>query len=143
MIPNLSTDSVSSACLTSHGRTFTGINTFHFSGSLCAENVAFSNAAANGCSSLNTPGLTRAERGEPEGDGKKEEMLCVVAVTNDGRGVINPCGRCRQFMFDYYPETKIIIKTGVGEELGTVGVDELMPYAYVSSFRKKIVAVVE
>jgi cytidine deaminase len=106
--------------------------------------VAFSNAAANGCSSLNTPGLTRAERGEPSrDDDKKEEMLYVVAVTNDGRGVINPCGRCRQFMFDYYPEIRVIIKTGVGEELGTVGVDELMPFAYVSSFRKKIVAVVE
>jgi cytidine deaminase len=135
---------VSSACLTSHNRTFTGINTFHFSGSLCAENVAFSNAAADGCSSLNTPGLTRTERGETEeGLGEKERMMCVVAVANDERGVISPCGRCRQFMFDYYPEIRVIVKTGVGDELGTVGIDELLPYAYVSGMRKKIVAVVE
>jgi cytidine deaminase len=137
-------DTVSSACLTSHARTFIGINTFHFSGSVCAENVAFSNAAAGGCSSLNTPGLTRRERGElVEGLDVKEEMLCVVAVANDERGVISPCGRCRQFMFDYYPDIRVIVKTGVGEELGTVGIDELLPYAYVSGLRKKIVAVVE
>jgi cytidine deaminase len=67
----------------------------------------------------------------------------VVAVTNNGPGVINPCGRCRQFMFDYYPDMRIVIKTGVGEELGTVGVNELMPYAYISKFRKSIVAVAE
>ena len=70
-------------------------------------------------------------------------MLCVVAVANDDRGVISPCGRCRQFMFDYYPDIRVIVKIGEGEKLGTVGVDELLPYAYVSGLRKKVVAVVE
>jgi cytidine deaminase len=49
-------------------------------------------------------------------------MLCVVAVANNERGVINPCGRCKQFMFDYYPDIQVIVRTGVGEELGSVGV---------------------
>jgi hypothetical protein len=44
---------------------------------------------------------------------------------------------------NYYPDMRIVIKTGVGEELGTVGVNELMPYAYISKFRKSIVAVAE
>jgi cytidine deaminase len=72
----------------------------------------------------------------------------VVAVANDDRGVISPCGRCRQMMFDYYPEIMVIVKDeegkstcdmgvrrkanefwGVGE-LRTVGVKELLPFAF-------------
>lgn len=79
-------------------------------------------------------GKVGIESGKDEGIGK-EELLCVVAVTNDARGVISPCGRCRQFMSDYYPGIRVIVKTGVGEELGTVGIDELLPYAYVTTLR--------
>ena len=49
-------------------------------------------------------------------------------------GVINPCGRCRQHMFDYYPDIKVIITDG--KELRVAGVDELIPFAYVSGFVK-------
>lgn len=62
-------------------------------------------------------------------------MTHVVAVANDQRGVISPCGRCRQLMFDYYPDIKVIVKDV--DELKTVKVDELLPYAYVSGFRTK------
>ena len=60
-------------------------------------------------------------------------MTHVVAVANDQRGVINPCGRCRQIMFDQYPDLKVIIRDGEG--LRTETVDELLPFAYVSGFR--------
>jgi cytidine deaminase len=68
------------------------------------------------------------------GDGTK--LTHVVAVANDQRGVITPCGRCRQLMFDYYPDIKVIIKDGEG--LRTATVDELLPFGYVSGFRTKV-----
>jgi cytidine deaminase len=57
-------------------------------------------------------------------------------VANDQRGVISPCGRCRQQMFDWYPHIKVIIKDG--NELRTATVDELLPFAYVSGFKTKL-----
>lgn len=93
------------------------MNVFHFSGGPCAENVAFANAAAAGVASANSPGI---------GD---ERLICCVAVANDQRGVISPCGRCRQMMSDYYPDIKVIVKDG--ETLKTVTVADLLPYAYV------------
>ncbi len=38
-------------------------------------------------------------------------------------------------MSDYYPDIKVIIKDG--EELRTLTVDELLPFAYVWAFRPK------
>lgn len=83
--------SVGCAALSSTGRVFTGVNVFHFSGGPCAENIAFGNAAAAGVASAWSPGVL----GE---NGECESLVCCVAVWNDQRGVISPCGRCRQSM---------------------------------------------
>jgi len=61
-----------------------------------------------------------------------ETMATCVAVANDNRGVISPCGRCRQMMLDYYPGIRVIVRDLAGE-LVTVGMEELLPYAYVIS----------
>ncbi|KAL5315093.1 hypothetical protein ACEPPN_017744 [Leptodophora sp. 'Broadleaf-Isolate-01'] len=114
---------VGCAALSSTGRVFTGVNVFHFSGGPCAENIAFGNAAAAGVSSTYSPGLKGP-------DGKMEKLVACVAVANDGRGVISPCGRCRQMMLDYYPGIRVIVLNEAGE-LVTVGIDELLPYAYI------------
>lgn len=90
---------VGSAAICSDGRIFTGINVFHFSGGPCAENVALANATAAGVASAMSPGV---------GDGAR--LTTIVAVTNDDRGVISPCGRCRQMMFDFYPDIQVIGK---------------------------------
>lgn len=111
------------AALSSAGRIFTGVNVFHFSGGPCAESVAFGNAAAAGVSSVYAPGVKDA-------DGNVEKLVCCVAVANDQRGVISPCGRCRQMMLDYYPEIRVIVR--VGEDLKTVGMDELLPFPYLN-----------
>jgi len=113
---------VGCATLASDGRIFTGINVFHFSGGPCAENVAFANAAAAGISSACSPGTEGAK------------LVCCVAVANDQRGVISPCGRCRQMMMDYYPGIRVIINDG--KELRTAGVEELLPFAYVNTLAK-------
>jgi cytidine deaminase len=67
-------------------------------------------------------------------DGGKVRVVSVVAVAKGERGVISPCGRCRQVMLDYHPWIRVIVRTGegVGEEgLETVGLGELLPFAYV------------
>ena len=88
-----------------------------------SETILTGNQAA-GVASASSPGI---------GDGAV--LTHVVAVANDQRGVINPCGRCRQLMFDYYPDIKVIIKDG--EELRTATVPEMLPFAYISGFRTK------
>lgn len=96
---------------------------FHFSGGPCAENIAVANAAAAGVASALSPGI---------GDGAT--LTGIVAVANEGRGVISPCGRCRQMMSDYYPDIQVIVKDG--QELKTAGIPELLPFAYVPVTRK-------
>ena len=108
---------VGSAAICSDGRIFTGINVFHFSGGPCAENVALANATAAGVASALSPGV---------GDGA--QLTTIVAVTNDDRGVISPCGRCRQMMFDFYPDIQVIVRDG--SELRVVGMTDLLPFAY-------------
>ncbi|TVY22105.1 Blasticidin-S deaminase, partial [Lachnellula hyalina] len=82
----------------------------------------FANAVAAGVSSAMVPGI-------PDAQGKPVALTHVVAVANDDRGVISPCGRCRQMMFDYYPDIKVIVKDDEGV-LRTVSVQQLLPFAY-------------
>lgn len=92
---------------------------FHFSGGPCAENTAVANATAAGVGSALSPGV-----------GDSTRLTTIVAVANENRGVISPCGRCRQMMFDYYPDIQVIIKDGEG--LRTAGIPELLPFGYVT-----------
>ncbi len=95
------------------GRIATGLNVYHFTGGPCAELVAVGAAAAAGSYDLTT----------------------VVAVGSDNRGVMPPCGRCRQVLFDYFPGIEVIVRTGTGtgddtDALRAVPVRELLPHAY-------------
>jgi len=114
--PKITDHTVGCAALCSDGRVFTGINMFHFSGGPCAENVAVANAAAAGVGSALSPVAGGAK------------LTTIVAVANKGRGVISPCGRCRQLLWDYYPDIEVIIKDG--EDLRAAGLKELLPFAY-------------
>lgn len=40
------------------------------------------------------------------------KLTTIVAVANDRRGVISPCGRCRQMLLDYHPDIEVIVKDG-------------------------------
>src|SRR5688572_24653339 len=86
---------VSSAALSSDGRIFTGVNVYHFNGGPCAELVVLGVAAAAGV----------------------EKLTHIVAVGSDGRGVLNPCGRCRQVLCDLHPGIKVIVQDRDGKRV--------------------------
>ena len=85
------------------GRIVTALNAYHFTGGPCAELVLIGAAAAQGVYELRT----------------------IVAVGDRDRGVVPPCGRCRQALLDYFPGVEVI----VGER--AVPVVDLLPESYV------------
>lgn len=89
------------------GRFYGGINLYHFTGGPCAELVALGNARACGARQLTT----------------------IVAVGNNGRGPVGPCGRDRQVLFDYYPDIRVILPTEDG--VRSVRIKDLMPLGAV------------
>lgn len=89
------------------GRTFTGVNLYHFTGGPCAELVALGAARAGGA----------------------REITTIVAVGNHGRGPVGPCGRDRQVLFDYHPSVRVILPTEHG--VRSVLITDLLPLAAV------------
>jgi cytidine deaminase len=89
----------------SDGRTFAGVNLYHFTGGPCAELVALGTARAGGA----------------------REIVTIVAVGNHGRGPVGPCGRDRQVLFDYHPAVRVILPTEEGVK--SVLITDLMPLA--------------
>lgn len=100
---------VAAAVRSADGRVFSGVNVYHFTGGPCAEVVALGAAATQGAGELET----------------------IVAVGDRGRGVIPPCGRCRQVLLDYFPSIRVIV--GPPDGLRVVPVAELLPETYVWS----------
>lgn len=89
------------------GRIVTAVNAYHFTGGPCAELVVVGAAAAQGVYELET----------------------IVAVGDRERGVVPPCGRCRQVLLDYFPGIKVIV--GDGDRGREVPVADLLPETYV------------
>ena len=74
---------VAAAGRNADGDVFSGLNVFHFTGGPCAELVVLGVAAG----------------GAP--------LVSMVAVKQTG--VVPPCGRCRQVLFDYFPDLRVVI----------------------------------
>ncbi|MFH8241394.1 cytidine deaminase [Streptomyces sp. NPDC018321] len=89
------------------GRIVTAVNAYHFTGGPCAELVVIGAAAAQGAYELDT----------------------IVAVGDRDRGIVPPCGRCRQVLLDYFPTLKVIV--GGGDRARAVPVADLLPETYV------------
>ncbi|SMF46842.1 cytidine deaminase [Streptomyces sp. Amel2xC10] len=89
------------------GRIVTAVNAYHFTGGPCAELVLIGAAAAQGV----------------------YELATIVAVGDRDRGVVPPCGRCRQVLLDYFPGVEVIV--GDGDGIRAVPVAELLPASYV------------
>ena len=99
--------SVAAAGYDDSGEIVTGVNVFHFTGGPCAELVLLGRAA---------------ERRVPV------RLEAIVAVGTPSLAVFPPCGRCRQVLFDYYPDTRVVVHGKDG--LQAVPVRELLPFAY-------------
>lgn len=89
------------------GRIVTAVNAYHFTGGPCAELVVIGAAAAQGAYELET----------------------IVAVGDRDRGVVPPCGRCRQVLLDYFPSLQVIV--GTDDRIRAVPVADLLPETYV------------
>lgn len=94
---------VAAAVLTKSGKIITSMNFYHFTGGPDAEVAALVRVVSEG-----------------------EEPVKLVAIGHNGRGVLSPCGRCRQTIFDYYPEMQIIM-TNDGKEKS---ISDLLPSVF-------------
>lgn len=103
--------SVGAAVRDSTGAIHGGINVYHFTGGPCAELVALGAARAAGARGLHT----------------------IVAVGDEGRGVLPPCGRDCQVLVDYHPAIRVVVPTSDG--LRSIPVNELLPFTYKRSGR--------
>lgn len=89
------------------GRIVTAVNVYHFTGGPCAELVALGAAATQGI----------------------DDLVTIVAVGDRDRGVVPPCGRCRQVLLDYFPALTVIV--GAGADLRAIPITALLPESYV------------
>lgn len=97
-------NTVASAVMDVHGDVYTGVNVGHFTGGPCAELVTLGVAAAAGAGPISR----------------------IVAVGDRGRGVMPPCGRCRQVLLDQQPDCRVIVPDGDGAS--SVPARDLLPY---------------
>ncbi len=98
---------VGAALRCKNGRVYTGVNCDGIHGS-CAEFTAMGAA------------LTAGER----------EFDTVVAVHEKAPNhLVPPCGNCRQMLFEYCPEIRVILNDEKGRPV-KVGLRDLLPLAY-------------
>lgn len=90
------------------GRVYTGVNCDGIHGA-CAEFVAMGAAVTAGQRDFDT----------------------IVAVhRNAPNRVVSPCGNCRQMLFEYGPDIRVLCNDDKGS-LVKVSVRDLLPFAYV------------
>lgn len=99
---------VGAAILTTTGEIFTGVNVENssYGATICAERVACAKAIS---------------------EGFRNFEAIAVATYSGGQAV--PCGMCRQFLFEFAPNLKVII--GRDEEnIEVTSLDELLPKGF-------------
>lgn len=101
------THTVAAAAMDVSGRVHVAANVFHFTGGPCAELAVLGAAAAV----------------------SDDPVMSIVAVGDGGRGVLAPCGRCRQVLLDLHPQALVLVP-GIGAEPESVPVRSLLPGSY-------------
>lgn len=98
---------VGAALLTASGEVFTGCNIENagYSPTICAERTAFVKAISEG----------------------HQHFAAIAVVTRDAG---SPCGVCRQFMFEFSPDMKVILADLDGQVQLVTTVDELLPHGF-------------
>lgn len=98
---------VGCALLCKNGKVYTGVNCDGIHGS-CAEYITMGIAISAG----------------------EREFETIVAVHDKAdKFVIPPCGNCRQMLFEYCPDIKVIVKDKNGELVKATARD-LLPFAW-------------
>ena len=98
---------VGCALLCKNGNVYKGVNCDGIHGS-CAEYITVGIAISSG----------------------EREFDTIVAVHDKQEDyVVSPCGNCRQMLFDYCPDIKVIIRDGAGE-LVKVTAEDLLPFPW-------------
>ncbi len=98
---------VAASIYAADGSVYSGLNLYHFTGGPCAEVVALARLVS-------------------EGGGKP---LAIVAVADRNRGVVAPCGRCRQILADYCLDIQVVLKAESGLVVRLL--TDLLPMTYI------------
>ena len=98
---------VGCALLCKNGKIYKGVNCDGIHGS-CAEYITIGTAISAG----------------------EREFDTIVSVHEKNvNGVVSPCGNCRQMLFEYCPEIKVILNDDEGN-LIKVKIKDLLPFAW-------------
>lgn len=97
---------VAAAAMDIDGNIHQAVNVYHFNGGPCAELVALGVAATAGA----------------------KQLLTIAAAGDRGRGLIPPCGRCRQVLLDHHPDILVAVPAESGPVVRPVR--KLLPDTY-------------
>ncbi|WP_458117356.1 hypothetical protein [Arthrobacter sp. D2-10] len=97
---------VAAAAMDIDGYIHQAVNVYHFNGGPCAELVALGAAATAGA----------------------KQLLTIAAAGDGGRGLIPPCGRCRQVLLDHHPDILVAVPTESGPAVRPIR--KLLPDTY-------------
>ena len=100
---------VGACALFESGNIYTGCNVENSSYglSLCAERNALSNAIASG----------------------ETSKLQAIAIVSDNMAKCTPCGACRQWIYEFSKDAKVILEDNNGE-ICSYSIEELLPYSF-------------
>jgi cytidine deaminase len=107
---------VGAALRTREGRIYTGVNLDAYLGrmAVCAEAVALGRAVTEtGETGIET--IVAVRHSEPQ-------------ETEQGITVVSPCGSCRELIWDYDRNARVIVPTANGPAIAAIG--ELLPNKY-------------
>lgn len=98
---------VAAAAMDVNGGVHVAVNAYHFTGGPCAELAVIALAATRNAGPL----------------------VAMAAAGDRGRGLIPPCGRCRQAMLDLHPDIVVAVPGDPDPEVFSVR--DLLPHSYV------------
>lgn len=100
---------VGAALLCGDGTVFTGCNVENaaYGSTICAERTALLKAVS---------------------EGHKDDWQ-AIAIAGRGEDYCWPCGSCRQMLYEFAPDLKILVARGDGEFVTTT-LSELMPHGF-------------
>ncbi len=98
---------VGAALVTAEGQVYTGCNIENaaYPSTICAERTALVKAVSEG----------------------KREFTTIVVATRDGG---SPCGTCRQMLFEFAPDLRVIMARFDGEVVAEGSLRELLRYGF-------------